>query len=180
MRALGPGSVSSFLKIALDVAYWALWAVTVGFALLALSLLLYIPFAPEMVHVRLGAGLGEIDADPRSPALAGFVLACSAYTALMVVILNRLRRVVETLTLGDPFQPENVQRLRQIGLALIGVEAMSHLARLTLRLWMPRSAAEGGWVVLNPTALFSVLAVFVLAEVFREGARLRAEAELTV
>ena len=33
---------------------------------------------------------------------------------------------------------------------------------------------------LNLTAWFSVLVVFVLAEVFREGARLRREAELTI
>jgi len=32
----------------------------------------------------------------------------------------------------------------------------------------------------NPTAWFAVLVVFVLAEVFREGARLRREAELTI
>ncbi len=32
----------------------------------------------------------------------------------------------------------------------------------------------------NPTAWFAVLVVFVLAEVFREGARLRSEAELTI
>ena len=32
----------------------------------------------------------------------------------------------------------------------------------------------------SPTAWFSVLVVFVLAEVFREGARLRREAELTI
>jgi hypothetical protein len=33
---------------------------------------------------------------------------------------------------------------------------------------------------LSLTAWFSVLVVFVLAEVFREGARLRREAELTI
>jgi hypothetical protein len=32
----------------------------------------------------------------------------------------------------------------------------------------------------NLTTWFSVLVVFVLAEVFREGARLRSEAELTI
>ena len=32
----------------------------------------------------------------------------------------------------------------------------------------------------NLTAWFAVLVVFVLAEVFREGARLRREAELTI
>ncbi|MGH6966531.1 MAG: DUF2975 domain-containing protein, partial [Phenylobacterium sp.] len=32
----------------------------------------------------------------------------------------------------------------------------------------------------NLTSWFSVLVVFVLAEVFREGARLRREAELTI
>ena len=40
-----------------------------------------------------------------------------------------------------------------------------------------RGAPAGG---LNLTTWFAVLVVFVLAEVFREGARLRREAELTI
>ena len=45
----------------------------------------------------------------------------------------------------------------------------------------PHSAAlraSDGWF--NPTAWFAVLVVFVLAEVFREGARLRRDSELTI
>ena len=42
----------------------------------------------------------------------------------------------------------------------------------------PSLRAGESWF--NPTAWFAVLVVFVLAEVFREGARLREEAELTI
>ena len=49
--------------------------------------------------------------------------------------------------------------------------------------WGSAPAAAGGEprrAHLSLTAWFSVLVVFVLAEVFREGARLRREAELTI
>ena len=69
-------------------------------------------------------------------------------------------------------------RLRLIGLMLAGLE----LGRYGF--W-----AASAWLLtgvnrqepdLSLTAWFSVLVVFVLAEVFREGARLRREAELTI
>ena len=40
----------------------------------------------------------------------------------MLVIVERLRRIFATLTAGDPFHPENVRRLRVIGLVLAGLE----------------------------------------------------------
>jgi hypothetical protein len=86
--------------------------------------------------------------------------------------------VAKTLTEGDPFQPENVGRLRLIGLGLIGLEAANMPLRAALN-WMAPSRA-GAIVSFNLTAWFAVLVVFVLAEVFREGARLRREAELTI
>ena len=84
-----------------------------------------------------------------------------------------------TLTLGDPFQPENVSRLRQIGwiLAVVttGVWAGQMLvSRLARGIMDPPSLFN------LVTPAFSVLVVFVLAEVFREGARLRRESELTI
>jgi len=93
---------------------------------------------------------------------------------------------VETLTIGDPFRPENVGRLRLIGVALVALEASSYGVRMILAWTTPAGARSlasagqsgGGWF--NPTAWFAVLVVFVLAEVFREGARLRREAELTI
>ena len=50
---------------------------------------------------------------------------------------------------------------------------------MTLAFVFPGRVAGGG-LTLNLTAWFAILVVFVLAEVFREGARLRQDAELTI
>lgn len=176
MRALGPGSVSSFLKIILDVVFAALW---VGVALLALITLaaLLLSFNPDLLaDVKLDGSAADL-AD-RGPVMAAGLMAAALYLAGILVIVGCLRRIFVTLTVGDPFHPDNVARLRLIGVMLAGLE----LGRYAL--W-----AVGAWLLpdisevkptFSLTAWFSVLVVFVLAEVFREGARLRREAELTI
>src|SRR4029453_15610831 len=94
------------------------------------------------------------------------------------VIVDALRRIFMTLTAGDPFHPDNVRRLRLIGgmLAALGL-GRSVGGGVGPLVPVNKGAQAGGF---NPPAWFSVLVVFVLAEVFREGARLRREAELTI
>ena len=90
----------------------------------------------------------------------------------------RRRKIFATLTAGDPFEPENVRRLRVIGVMLGALELSRYAAALITAWIAPHDAKPATGVSL--TAWFAVLVVFVLAEVFREGARLRREAELTI
>jgi hypothetical protein len=174
MRALGPGSVSSLLKIILDVVYAAMLAGVAVVLLLALAAILF-AFNPSLLAgVRLSDG--ELFAQ-RAPMVIGGLLAAGAYMAGVLVIVGALRRIFATLTAGDPFHPDNVGRLRLIGLVLAALE-LGRYAVWGVSTWLP-------WVErvkpsFSLTAWFSVLVVFVLAEVFREGARLRREAELTI
>jgi hypothetical protein len=82
------------------------------------------------------------------------------------------------MTAGDPFHPDNVRRLRVIALVLALIEindyAFGAIDRFILN---PRAHASFS---LNLSAWFAVLVIVVLAEVFREGARLRRDAELTI
>jgi hypothetical protein len=177
MRALGPGSVSSLLKIILDVVFVALWVgVGAAVALLALAALL-LSFNPDLLgQISVTAGGEEVNG--RGPFLTVGLLAVGLYMAGILVIVDRLRRIFSTLTAGDPFHPENVTRLRVVGLMLAMLE-VGRYAVWTASAWLFPGANE-----VEPnfslTAWFSVLVVFVLAEVFREGARLRREAELTI
>lgn len=176
LRALGPGSVSSLLKTALDVAYAVLILLTVLGAIVFVLVAVF-PLDALDVTVTDDAGGTQIPL-PRSHALFG-VGAFIGYFAGFALILRNLRRVFRTLTLGDPFQPENVKRLRQIGWILATVTggvwaAQSLVARLARGVMDPPSLFN------LVTPAFSVLVVFVLAEVFREGARLRRESELTI
>ena len=177
MRALGPGSVSSFLKIVVEVIYVGLGVAASALLVAGLAALLLQPFASALPKADLDA-LRAAGLEPRRP-LAFALLALAAFVAGQVVVFNRLRRVFATLILGDPFHPDNVGRLRVIGLALTGLELMGYLLRMTLAFVFPGRVTPGG-LSLNLTAWFAILVVFVLAEVFREGARLRREAELTI
>ena len=171
VRALGPGSVSSLLKIVLDVVFFALW---VGIVFLALAMLvaLLLSFDPEVL-----SGIASLEISRRGPILVGGLFAWLLYTAGVLVIVGRVRRIFATLTAGDPFHPDNVRRLHIIGLMLAGLELGRYLV------WMLTASLPDVARVeptFSLTAWFSVLVVFVLAEVFREGARLRREAELTI
>ena len=174
MRAFGPGSLSSFLKIILDVVFAALWVGVAAVGLMVLAALVF-TFNPALLdNVSLGAG--EIAS--RWPVITAGLVAAILYIGGVLVIVGGLRRIFVTLTAGDPFHPDNVGRLRLIGAMLAGLELGRYAA------W-----GVGAWILpgvnkaqpnLSLTAWFSVLVVFVLAEVFREGARLRREAELTI
>lgn len=177
LRTIGPGSVASLLKIALDVAYVVMILVT-GLLLLLWVASIFIPIDNLNVTVSDGADGREM---PLTRPLLLFALgALSAYFGGFLIILRHLRKIFRTLTLGDPFQPDNVRRLRHVDLILAvvtgGVWIVQGLvaSRLAPGVMEPQGVSD----LLTP--VFSVLVVFVLAEVFREGARLRRESELTI
>jgi hypothetical protein len=177
MRALGPGSVSSFLTVILNVVYWVLW---VG-AIVSLVGAVVAPLLPPDLKVWSLAhfSLDENTTQAFTPVLAAAVIAgVGLYAAGLLIIVGRLRAIFGALTAGDPFHPDNVRRLQIIGVALGGLEIGRYLGDRLIHA-MVRSS-DDRWFNLNLTAWFSVLVVFVLAEVFREGARLRREAELTI
>jgi hypothetical protein len=181
MRALGPGSVSSFIKVILDVVRWAL-IIAMGFGAVAILAILLLSFNPDLLGGSMQLGELRLKGPWLGPIAAATGLATELYMAGALVIVGRLRRIFQTLIAGDPFQPENVRRLRVIGIALalleIGRFAFAAVARMIaheLGVARPNISAH-----VNLTAWFSVLVIVVLAEVFREGARLRGEAELTI
>ena len=177
MRALGPGSVSSFLKIILDVIYVGLWVWVSLLALCAVGMLL-LSFNPDIITAKL-----PVDGDlnkliERGPLFAGGLAALALLSGGWMVIVERLKRIFATLTAGDPFHPDNVRRLRVIGLVLAALLVGDYVFTAMAHWLAPgEKFSEGGF---NLSAWFPVLVVFVLAEVFREGARLRREAELTI
>jgi hypothetical protein len=177
MRALGPGSVSSFLTVILNVVYVALW-IGAGACLIGAIAAPLLPADLPLwrnVHFSLDNGTTQTLTPPMAAAaLAGAGL----YAGGLLIIVGRLRSIFKALTAGDPFHPENVRRLRVIGLALAALEVGRYFGERLMHAMI--HDGDSHWLAMNLTAWFSVLVVFVLAEVFREGARLRREAELTI
>ncbi len=177
MRALGPGSVSSFLKVILDVVRWVLF-VSAGAGGLGILAVLLLSFNPDLLGGAVDIGGVHLEGAWLGPLLAGTLLVWVLYMAGAIVIVGRLRRIFQTLIAGDPFHPDNVRRLRVIGAALAILEIGRYLVAALSHVVFHGRIHVGGGVSL--TTWFAVLVIVVLAEVFREGARLRGEAELTI
>ncbi len=182
MRTIGPGSIASLLKIALDVAYGVLWVSLAAIIVASAAGLLALPFLanrPDLNGTLNGHNTDAAALLRHWPALLAAAVAVAAYVGVLLVIFFRLRQVFATLILGDPFRPENVGRLRIVALGLIALEVAGYLVRLAL-LWAIPDRDDSADFSINFSGWFAILVVFVLAEVFREGARLRRDAELTI
>ncbi len=179
MRALGPGSVSSFLKVILDVVNLVLW-IAAGFLTLAAIAVLLLSFEPEVFRGAAIIDRLHLQGHWLGPAAAAVLIAGDLYFAGAIAIVGRLRRIFQTLIAGDPFHPDNVRRLRVIAGIMAVLEIGRYLAAAVVDAIF-RGHAEMHWDGgISLTAWFAILVIVVLAEVFREGARLRGEAELTI
>lgn len=161
-------SIASVLNVLLLILAYAL-AITLlvvgGVGLLGL-------IEPNYIYRLVEEGLIESGVE-RSAIPINFVLGFCSILAVLLLTL-RLRDVLRTVAKGEPFHPDNPRRLRLVALFLAAVSAINLAADILVKT-NPDERAD-----FDLTAWISVLIVFVLAEVFREGARLRAEAELTV
>jgi hypothetical protein len=144
------------------------------FALLAISLQ-----AEEWTWRALGvgtvAGHEGIIAGMRSIMVIGIAAVPLAY-----VVFRHLLRIVGSVRIGEPFTGENASRLRIIAWALLALELL-HVGVVAIA-----SAVSTREVPLrigddfSITGWLAILLLFVLAQVFREGSRMREELEGTV
>jgi len=94
------------------------------------------------------------------------------------LLLQRLRAIVQSVRDRDPFVAENSERLRFMAWAMLAWQLMNLLFGVLARLWSPENAriewsfSFAGWM--------SVLLLFVLAQVFEAGTRMRQDLEGTV
>lgn len=101
-------------------------------------------------------------------------------TPVAYVTLNRLRRIVESVRRGEPFTRDNAARLRTIAWALLGLELLhvcvvaiaSGVSTKEVPLRISGNFDLNGWL--------SILLLFVLAQVFLEGTRMREDLEGTI
>ncbi len=103
-----------------------------------------------------------------------------AGTPLGYVVFSRLLSIVESVRTGKPFTTENAGRLRIISWAMVGLE-MLHICVVAIA-----SAVSTKEVPLHIkdtfhiTGWLAILMLFVLAQVFLEGTRMREDLEGTV
>ena len=143
-------------------------------ALLAVSLLAEGPVM-NALGVRDTAGREALIIGMRVVAILGLFAVPLAH-----VVLTRLKAIVDTVTVGDPFVAENAARLQTIAWALLGLELLHLVIGAVARL--SSSDAQALYIDwnLSVTRWLAVLLCFVLARVFRQGSQMRDELEGTV
>ncbi len=115
-------------------------------------------------HPLLGQGL-------RAIVLVGLAGAVITHT-----ILRRLLAIVDSVRGGDPFILENAERLNAIAWRVLALELLRLVvAAIAAAVW------EAGRIdAFSFAPWLAVLLLFVLAGVFAQGARMRADLEGTV
>lgn len=177
MRTLGPRSVASFLKIFLDIVYvfLTLWAVLLGG--LAMASAARMAFGFDLPDWRWPWGLRMFVETARGAAsLLLFLLASLG----LLTIVGRLRKIFGTLVAGTPFVFENARRLRIIGLVLAALEVSRYAIWWFLTAGLPFERSRSFMPDIDFVGLFAIGVMFVLAEVFEEGARMRKDLDLTI
>lgn len=198
MKVLGRDSIAAWLEVALRVASWALWfalgCVIAGALAYAIIMgLVAADVLPRAIleggHGRMVEGGSDLTFDISgglvwhkvAPGLAGAALAVSGG----LIIVDRLRRLFASFRSAEPFRKENATHLRVIWLAMLGIElgryAILGLAGAGVALFGEPSGTHWEFNVrINIMTWVAILVLVVLAEVFREGARLREEQDLTI
>lgn len=95
------------------------------------------------------------------------------------IVLTRLLAIVDTVRLGDPFVAGNAARLKTMAWALLGLELL-HLVVVAVAVGpLSNTQLHLDWSF-SVTRWLAVLLLFVLAQVFDDGARMRDDLKGTV
>jgi len=91
-------------------------------------------------------------------------------------ILRRLLAIVDTVRHGDPFIADNARRLTAIAWSVLALEVLRVVVAAIASVVWEAGHIEG----FSIASWFAVLMLFVLAGVFAQGSRMRADLEGTV
>ncbi|MFZ4071457.1 MAG: DUF2975 domain-containing protein [Caulobacterales bacterium] len=191
MKALGRGSLASFIKIALEIIWIVLWlgAIGLGVAVLGYGLAatgVYGGWLPKDLFAQSGAGSPQAGFTLDSPQLALPALASAAVVvAGGLVIVQRLKALFASFTSGEPFRAENAMHLRVIWVTLAVIELLRMglgmaAGALIAAFGQPGEAMLRVEMNIAVSTWIAILILIVLAEVFREGARLKRDQDLTI
>ncbi|MEM7459992.1 MAG: DUF2975 domain-containing protein [Pseudomonadota bacterium] len=109
-------------------------------------------------------------------ALIGLVV----FAPGIAYVCAQLRRILSTLAEGDPFVPENAPRLTRIAIAIGLIEGIRILSVLVLATTIDLGEGYVASININLAVWGAVIVLLILAQVFKEGTRLREEEKMTI
>lgn len=153
------------------------------FAMVMISLGLAVLATVE--RATIVAELAKVGANANMVWLIAVALALAlGLLFLGTRFLLELFGIMDSVGEGDPFQPENGERLSRMGWLAIGVQAIVLALKSVVKVLEPYAIKAGERLDVDldvdMSGILLILILFILARVFREGARMRADLEGTV
>lgn len=181
-----PDRTSDLLLLAGKViAIFLQGAMVIGAAALTIAagaLLLY----RDTLQAEYIAQSGNADAIFPVAAIIGVMLIGLAIVAALFIFFGKLRQIIDTVGEGDPFVPDNAERLSLMAWLMLGIQLLV-LPALALALELAKVADEFGEGIdvdvgggFDLSGILLVIILFILARVFRHGAAMREDLEGTV
>ena len=146
-------------------------------ALLIGSLVATFLFEP-VVREFFTAGPARIDSGLLIPVLRLWMVLAVPVIWAVHVQLSLLLAMVETVRAGDPFVPQNAARMKTIAWLLLGIQVFDLLCGV-MAATMNAAGSNIDWSF-KATGWLAVALLFVLARVFEEGTRIRADLEAMI
>ena len=146
-----------------------------GVCVLAATGLVHLPIPTEDLKDLKDISLGLVFVAGAVACVSGIFLL--SLLSLVLLMTARIVRTAET----DPFVEDNARRLMQIGWLLLAMQVVGFTADMIISLF-PKAVGDHvqAGFDLSPIGILAVLLIFVLAQIFRRGAQMRAELEGTV
>lgn len=203
MKALGKGSIASIVEAGLGIARIVLWALIGLWAAAFLAYLVFVGLLgagvldPSLAEIGNGENLRirilGVDGDAIENVrwtdwhfIVPALLIAGVGIGGSLIIVTQLRLLFDSFRSGEPFRRENAKYLRAIWIAMAAIELSRYvLLGVTAALLVHAQDPSVQSISLSLdgeriSTWGSILTLIVLAEVFREGARLKEEQELTI
>ena len=169
-------SMAAFLSTVVTVIFW-LAIVLGGFLFLILSIgLIGSLNGGEIALPLVEARADGVPAGRLVAALVGLLV----FAPGIAYICAQLRRILSTLAEGDPFLPENAPRLTRIAIAIAAIEIIRMCSVLVLAATVDLGDGYVANININLAVWGAVIVLLILAQVFKEGTRLREEEKMTI
>ena len=176
MASANTNSMAAVLSLIVRVIFW-LSIIFGAFFFVIIGLGLFGSLNGGALNLPLVQALAQDVAPGRLVAvLVGIVVAASG----IAYICSQLRRILSTLAEGDPFVPENGPRLTRIAIAIALIEIVRTVATFVIAALVDVGEGSQATININLALWGAVIVLFILAQVFREGTRLREEEKMTI
>jgi hypothetical protein len=156
-----------------------LMAIGVAACLIGLPLIV---FNRDRVLLAIAEETARMPSSETAWAIAGLLVLVIAVLSLLFLFLRHMKRIVDSVAIGDPFIAENATRLTAMAWLMLSVQIIA-IPIAAVAIYIAETVGEGTGTVdstFDVNGIVLVMTLFILARVFRHGAAMREDLEGTV